>query len=75
MSTPVAAVNTASLVTLGLSQALEPSGYEIEEVNDPLTWAERHPSAAMVIHIRRREDVDLVIDLTTQHSMRSCVCA
>jgi DNA-binding NarL/FixJ family response regulator len=69
MSTPVAAVNTASLVTLGLSQALEPSGYEIEEVNDPLTWAERHPSAAMVIHIRRREDVDLVIDLTTQHSM------
>jgi hypothetical protein len=43
MSAPVAAVNTSILVALGLTKALEASGYFLERVDDPLGWAVLHP--------------------------------
>lgn len=69
MTTPVGVVNTPELIRLGLSQALQPSGYEIEEVDDPVAWAAEHPAAAMVLAVRDREDVDLVVDLSARHSI------
>jgi DNA-binding NarL/FixJ family response regulator len=65
MTTPVAAVNTPRLLALGLSRELEGSGYSVEPVNDPHLWARSHPAAAVLVAVRNREDVDLLIDLTS----------
>lgn len=66
MSAPVAAVNTPILVALGLTTALEASGYLLERVDDPIGWAVRHPKGAMLVAVRDDSDTQLLLDLTSE---------
>jgi len=63
---PVAAVNTPILVALGLTKALEASGYSLERVDDPLSWARVHPQGAMLVAVRDDSDTQLLLDLTSE---------
>lgn len=65
MTIHVAAVNTPTLVASGLSGSLATSGYEIEVVSDPRTWAEAHPRDSMLIGVRGRRDVELLGQLAS----------
>ena len=65
MATPVALVNLPLLVTMGLTRALEASGYQLEPVDEPHVWARLHSRAAMLLGVRDDGDVELLRDLTS----------
>lgn len=71
MAAHVAAVNTPSLVVLGLWSAMAAVGYEVESTDDP--WAQVHTGEVMLVGIREESDVGLLREVVSYETPMSVV--
>ena len=58
--------NAPPLYVMGLRGLLEPTGYALEILTDPLRWLRRHPAAAVLVCVHDNRDLEVVVDLKAE---------